>query len=348
MAAWRRFFALIAGTAAGVTAFIFLFVAIVDPFDALPLSPPLDRAPIATNARFSFPALARSGRFDSAIVGTSTSRLLRPDELNAALDARFVNLAMNAATAYEQSRILDVFLRAHPAPKAVIMGLDDVWCLTREIDRYTPRPFPEWMYGRDRWAGYGQLLNLYTVEQAGIQFATLIGLKPEVYGRDGYTSFVPDDRLYDRAKVAAHLRQAAAAMPKGQSSIPPADVPYPALDLLRDDLARIPAGTEKILFFAPFNHVQQPGPGSLLNEWNECKRRVAAIAAATPNTTLVDFMIPSPITDDDDNYWDALHYRVAIADRLVRDLAAATRGRAAPEGDDRLLSPAAEAPRAAR
>ena len=85
---------------------IYAFVVLVDPFDTLPLSPPADRVPVATNARFAFPALARSPKFDSAIFGTSTSRLLRPAVLNAAFGARFANLAMNAATAYEQSRLL--------------------------------------------------------------------------------------------------------------------------------------------------------------------------------------------------------------------------------------------------
>ncbi len=342
---WRRFFLLTAGTAAGVTAFIFLFVAIVDPFDSLPLSPPLDRPPIATNARYSFPALARSERFDSAVVGTSTSRLLRPAELNAAFDAKFVNLAMNAATAYEQSRILEVFLRAHAAPKRVVFGLDDVWCLTRRLTRYTPRPFPEWMYEPSRWIGYTQLLNLYTVQQAGIQFATLAGFKAPVYGRDGYTSFVPDDRLYDPARVAAHLREVAAAMPRGDAKVSPATLPYPALELLRDDLSSVPPSTTKILFFAPFNHVERADSGALRGEWDECKRRVTAMAAATPNSTVVDFMIPSPITDNDDNYWDAVHYRVAIAERLVGDLAAASAGRPAPDADYVVLSPASQAVR---
>ncbi len=342
---WRQFFLLAAGTAAGVTAFIFLFVAIVDPFDTLPLSPPLDRVPIATNARYSFPAIARQQQFDSAIIGTSTSRLLRPDELNAAFNARFVNLAMNAATGYEQSRILEVFLRAHPTPKHVILGLDDIWCLTRRLARYTPRPFPEWMYEPDRWTGYTRLLNLYTVEQAGIQFATLTGFKAPVYGRDGYTRFVPDDRLYDPARVAVHLREVAAAMPRGDATVSPATLPYPALDLLRDNLSSVPASTTKILFFAPFNHVERADSGALRGEWDECKRRVAAMAAATPNTTVVDFMIPSQITDNDDNYWDAVHYRVAIAERLVRDLAAASAGRPASDGDYVVLSPASQAVR---
>ena len=60
--------------------------------------------------------------------------------------------------------------------------------------------------------------------------------------------------------------------------------------------------------------------------WQACKERVAEIATQVPNTVVADFMLPSPITRTDDNYWDALHYRVAIADRLARDLAVAGRG----------------------
>ena len=117
------------------------FVALVDPWDTLPLSPPAPRVPISTNARFSFPALARSPRFDAVVLGTSTARLLQPALLNPEFGARFANLAMNSATAYEQTRLLEVFLRAHPQPRAVIIGLDAQWC-AEHPDRYTPRPFP--------------------------------------------------------------------------------------------------------------------------------------------------------------------------------------------------------------
>ena len=51
------------------------------------------------------------------------------------------------------------------------------------------------------------MFNLYAVQEAGKQFAHLIGIKRQVYGRDGYTSFVPHDGQYDRARVAADLRQ---------------------------------------------------------------------------------------------------------------------------------------------
>ena len=95
---WRRFFRLAIGTVVLVTGAIYAFVVLVDPFNILPLSPPFDRVPVTSNQRYSYPALARSPLFDSAVFGTSTSRLLRP---GAVLDAAFQgrcprDLAMNS------------------------------------------------------------------------------------------------------------------------------------------------------------------------------------------------------------------------------------------------------------
>jgi hypothetical protein len=342
MVAWRSFFRLAVGTAAMLVLVIYAFVVLVDPFDILPLSPPADRVPVSSNARFSFPALARSEAFDSAIFGTSTSRLLCPAVLNPAFGARFANLAMNDATAYEQSRLLSVFARAHPVAKLVIVGLDVRYCGTGEsYERLTPRPFPEWMYGDNPWRGYLEMFNLYAIQEAGQQFGILLGIKRPVYGRDGYTSFVPPDSNYDPARVAVHLRTVGPEMPPGERSGAPAMWRYPTVELLREDLASLSAATRKILFFVPYNHVLLPPAGSpAANAWSECKRRVADVAAHVPETLAVDFMRPSPITEADDNYWDGLHYRAAIADRIAGDLEAANRGVASP--DYRLLSPVPE------
>ena len=111
---WRRFFCLATGTAAAIIGVLFVFVTLADPWDSLPLSPPLPRAPVTASQRFAYPALARSPLFDSAVFGTSTSRLLRPSALNQSFHARFANLAMNDATPWEQTQLMRVFLRAHP------------------------------------------------------------------------------------------------------------------------------------------------------------------------------------------------------------------------------------------
>jgi hypothetical protein len=334
---WRRFFRLAAGSSALVACVLYVFVVVVDPFDVLPLSPPFDRAPVSSNQRFAYPALARSPRFDSAILGTSTARLLRPAVLDPEFQAHFVNLAMNSATAYEMSRLLHVFIRAHPTPKVVMLGVDVRWCVTGDsYEKLTPRPFPEWMYGTNLWRGYAEMFNLFAVQEAGKQFGVLTGLKREDMGRDGYTRFVPPDSEYDPARAAMHLRDAEPSYPSGEHSGEPDGWRYPALELLRNDLAMLPATSRKMLFFVPYNHrlLSPPGSASAMI-WDECKRRVALLAREMDNTMVVDFMLPSPITGSDDNYWDPLHYRVAVADRLARDLAAADRGE--PSADYRLL-----------
>ncbi len=335
---WRRFFRFCAGIAAIIVGAIYVVVVMVDPWGSLPVSLPLDRVPVTSNQRFSYPALARSPRFDSAIFGTSTSRLLRPAALDPAFGARFANLAMNDATPFEMSSLLGVFNRAHPSAKVVMLGVDSPWCVTgNSFQKLTPRPFPSWMYATNRWRGYAEMFNLFAIQEAGKEFGVLTGLKKPDMGRDGYTSFVPPDSTYDPARAVVHLREAEPRIPSGERAGTSRSWLFPALDLLRSDLAALPAETYKLLFFPPYNHRLLPAPGSDgATVWDECKRRVTALAHATPNGKAVDFMLPSPITNDDDNYWDPLHYRVGVADRIAHDLSTSDHEEDSP--DYRIMS----------
>lgn len=319
----------LAGSAAGALAVVYLFVVLVDPWGMLPLSPPLPRAPVSTNARFSMPMLAGASRFDSAVVGTSSSRLLRPEVLDRLFGGHFVNLAMNAATAWEQAQILALFTRTHPAPATVLVGLDDSWC-TPVPQRSSGRAFPDWMYRGSRWAGYGAMLNLYAVQEAGSQLWVMLGLKRRRYGLDGYTRFVPPDEAYDPARV-----DAAFARWPVPSDTAARDVPrvFPALPMLADALHALPATTRKILFFTPAHVSQQGAPGSdAAADWAACKAQVAALAEDAPHTTVVDFLRPSSVTRDRSNYWDPVHTRAAVADRITSELAAAASGQSIADG----------------
>lgn len=315
---WRRFARTVLLTAGALLAGLYGFVAIVDPWDTLPLSPPLTRVPISSNARFSFPALARSPRFDSVVLGTSTSRLLQPAHLNPLFAARFANLSMNSATAWEQTRMLAVFLRAHPAPRAVLIGLDAEWC-GDAAPRTTDRPFPEWMYAANLWPAYREILTPYAVQEAANQFAVMAGLKRRRYGLDGYSSFVPDEAAYDPARVDAAF---ARWPPTDATPARPGDrYAFPAHALLRDALATIPPGTRTVLFFAPYHASRHGAPGTRdAARWAACKESAAAIARAA-GAELLDFLVPSAVTTDRSNYWDPLHYRVPVAVMLARALA---------------------------
>jgi hypothetical protein len=274
------------------------------------------------------------------VFGTSTARLLRPVTLDRLFGAHFANLAMNSAMAYEQYRLMQVFARHHPQARYLMIGLDIVWCQTGQTyDKYTFREFPEWMYEENRWLPFLKMFNLYSVEQAGLQFSELTGLKPVRYGFDGYENFLPDESKYDPEKVERHLATYVANF-KEPVVDDPAALNFPTHPLLKDILAEFPAETRKILYFVPYYVGAGVAPGDYPDKrMNECKRRVAAIAAATPNTMLFDFMIGSGITRDPLNYWDPLHTRVGIAERVATDLADAAAGKPSANGDYRILYP---------
>ena len=323
--AWPRFSRWFFGGGIGLGVFLYLLIFIIDPFDTLPFSPPLDRVPIASNARFSFPAMARKAEYDSVVISTSIGRLLRPEVLDKLFSSRFTNLSMNSATAYEQYRLLEVFTRHHPDAKTVIVGVDLVWCKTGEnFEKYTPRPFPEWMYDANPYNDFLHQFDLYTIEQAGRQAGTMLGLRRLKYGRDGYTNFLPDPAAYDLTKVQAALaisRSNGLAEAKADAGLDPAALKFPALALMQDMLRALPEKTQKILFIAPYHFARQSAPGSQSAlEWAECKKRIGEIAAQIPNALAADFLIESPFTTADTNYWDPIHFSVAAADILMADL----------------------------
>ncbi len=316
------------GAFAGVMLAVWLFVVLVDPFGSLPISLPFDRSPVDSNARYAFPMLARDARFDSAMLGTSTVRLLRPVTFDGLFGARFVNLAMSSATPYEQSRLLELFLAAHPTPRLLLFGVDTQWCEIANYRRFTERPFPEWLYSGSRWAGYREMSDFYSIEKAWRALTQWTGFSPRVLGRDGYTRFVPDDSRYDPARVAQLMKGATPYGNRGGMIGPAATWNMPNMELMRAAISRVPAATPVLLLIVPVNHrligAQNTPEAELLDE---CKRRVAALATARGQTTLIDFMIPSPITSHDENYWDPWHYRIGIAERIAHDVAEAAAGR---------------------
>lgn len=323
---WATYLRTLFGTLIAAGVVVYGFVVLVDPYDSIVFSPDLEREPVATNQRYSFPALARSDRFDSAIFGTSTTRLLRPEQLNSLLDASFVNLSMNSATAYEQSELHALFLRHHPAPKVIVYGIDSVWCTVEDsYQPFTFRPFPPWLYDENRWNDLLYLFNFKAIEEAGQQFGFLTGLRDRRYGADGYTDFLPPQADYDLAQARINLYGSPtpppADAPAPEGEMPPADEiaawPYATHALMREMLDAAPEGTLKVLVFVPY-HVSQILRIAPLQQAQmaECKRRLTALAAGRPNTRVLDFMVPSAITRDDARYWDKVHFNTDTATQV--------------------------------
>lgn len=335
---WVCVLALLVGSA------LYAFILVLDPYQVVPFAPALPRAPISTNQRFAYPALARSADFDSAIVGDSTMRLLDPAHLNAPLGARFVSLAMNSATAYEQSRIHALFATAHPDARHVIVGMDGVWCAPEQIETLTFRAFPEWMYDDDRWNDLLYLFNDKALEDAVRMLQFMRGKRAPRYRLDGYDDFTQGFVKRGRARVAQRIYDGpprAVADADVAPVLAHAEWPMPQLDVLQTMLDRHSPATRIVLLFPPLHAVVA---SSQAQQFAECKGRVLARFGSRPNVVVLDYLYVSPLTRNDDNYWDKLHYTNEVARTIELDLARVLSGDSPRSPMARVLDTAAALP----
>jgi hypothetical protein len=321
----KAFLKAFAGAAAGVSALLFAAVLLLDPYGVSPVRLPVPRVIMDINQRYMYPQIARAGLHDSVVIGTSTSRLLDPKALDQAFGGRFANLAMNAGTAWEQMELAKLYLKRNPAPRTFILGLDQMWCLPEAvIERTTFRGFPAWLYDDNPLNDLPELFNLKTLEVAGRVAMHHLGLMPERIRADGYEVFTPPETTYDLARARFHIwrerpggritpQMPARVLTEGEAQA----LVFPAIAWLDSLLGQLPQGSRRLLVHMPLHMAAQPTPGSLVAaQVALCKARIDAIAAKH-RANVIDFAIDSPLTREDSNYWDPLHYRLPIADRII-------------------------------
>ena len=325
---WKRFFRTLIITVSSLFAAGYLFILIVDPYGMLPLQFNFDRSPAGGDRRYWLPNMAKNSRFDSAIIGSSTIRLLNPDDLNLFLNGRFVNLGIEGASLFEQEAIFDVFLRNHPQPKTIIFGVDLAYFDPEHFGVVTKAEhFPAWMYDENP---FNDLLpyNWRTIQITMRQFKYITGIRPKKFRSDGYHDFTMG-RPYDIDRVRQDIYGSTTPKEKIPVEPPVLRTPeqnqafnFPAVSHLGRMLGRLPQSTLKIVVIPPFHYYYQATPGSMnAIKWDVFKRRVADATCRHENALLFDFMIESPITTRDENYVDRTHYTVAVAQEIARLMA---------------------------
>lgn len=343
--AWAGFAWTTVIVALALTAVLFGFALILDPYGTR-TGPHRAPTPIMeVNQRHMYPQLARSGLFNSAVFGTSTVRLLEPLRLGAAFGGRFANLGMNGATPWEQLRMAELFLRHVPAPRTIILGLDRSWCdgdADRDSKRLTFRAFPEWLFDEDPWNDIEATFSLHALELAGRVALNRLGMIPERIRQDGYEYFLPPERRYDPARARRHILDPTEHMTDLGAPLhgPDGRPRFPALDWLDGFLQRVPTSTRTILLLPPVHVAAQATFGSAEQSAEKaCKTRLGELAAKRA-ALLVDYRLPSMVTRQDTNYWDKLHYRLPVAEWLMGSLedVALRGGSDDPEGRYRVLS----------
>jgi len=342
---WRRFLLTLLAAFVGALAAVALFIALMNPFGNLPHLLFAEHVAMDEHQRFQYPAVIRTHRYESLVLGTSTARLLDPAVLERHFPGRFAQLAMNSATAWEQTQIARLFLRHTPAPRTLIVGLDYVWCDgAADVNRITHRGFPEWMYDENVWNDLPYMLNARTLEIAGRRVGYALGLARAPLGANGYGVFVPPESKYDLAKARRKIwgkegpRVISPVVPPfAATDRQKASWRYPALAWLGDIIE--PGRWQQVLLvYMPVHIATQPVAGSEGAARDAaCRSEIAAIAARA-GAHLIDFRLASRLTSNDVNYWDALHVRVPVATRIAEEIATAVAMRADdPAGDWRYL-----------
>jgi hypothetical protein len=336
---WRRFLAAFSIAAAAAAVALYGLVVACDPYGIFVSATAAPGPIMDINQRYMYPQIVRSRRFDAAIFGTSTVRLINPRELGALFGTRFANLAMNAGTPWEQMQLADLFLRHTPAPAAIVFGIDPTWCEPdADKKRLTFRPFPPWLYDERRINDWPGLFNLTSVQIALRIIGFHLGVMRERIGADGFEIFTPPEAAYDIERARRHLwgdrpRSIAAIVP----SVAPPEAErgqwrFPALAWLDELLGRVPKHTAVAIVFPPAHISAQPVPGSMADALErECKRRFAAIASRHL-AGAIDFRSFNASNSDDANFWDPLHYRLPIAARVASAIYGIARG-TAPDDD---------------
>ena len=321
---WKKYWIKLICTTLIVGLCVYSLIIIVDPYDTLKFSYPAKREPIVSNQRFSYPSIAQKDFHDSAIIGTSTIRLLNPENLNPVFDAKFVNLAMNSTTAYEQYKILKLFISSHENIKFLMVGVDLAWCDTNvEPKKLTFRPFPTWLYDKNEFNDYLNMFSARGLENSVRLIEYWLGKREAKYNGDGYHNFVGDDSRYDLQKAVTNIygsienkisfeEKLSNKNNKGSSSNESLQFPVHKLylskifDSLNDDVI-------KLIVFVPYHYRHTYRQHE---NFNECKNKLIKFSHKYKNTHLVDFMFDSEITNNDSNYWDVQHYRIHIAEKM--------------------------------
>jgi len=338
---WEEFLRhLLLGTAIFVGV-LYGFVVLMNPYGNLPLRLFGPHVIMDINQRFQYPAIVRSKNYDSFVLGTSTSRLLDPADLDREFGGHFANLAMNDGRAWEQIELARLFFKTVPQVKTVLIGLDVVWCAPdADTARITSRGFPIWIYDENPVNDWFYLFNYTTLEISVRKLGYHLGVKKARWAANGFDVFVPPETTYDLTRAQAHIwEDGPHSVPFASSFYTPSTEErnswtFPALDWLSDLLDKAGSTTRFVFVFMPVHVAAQPQPGSpVAAREAECKRRVAEIAGHH-GIGVVDMRIASAITTVDSNYWDRLHYRLPVGKRIVADVNRALASRADDPGGE--------------
>jgi hypothetical protein len=339
---WKRLQLAELAAAAVTSLLILCTVTVIDPYDVFSFSPSFDRQPLANQRGLNVAGLARKPEYDSAVLGSSTVQILRPADLNSLFGGRFVNLSIWGGTAWEQKLAGQLFARHHPSARTIILGLDASWCSGGIPAEPTHSRFQEWMYRETSPLDIPRLFHMASIWDSLEQLDYIRHERKSAAAPDGFQDiFAHIEHNLDRTREHIY----GTPVPKSIPIIDQLEVEklsknhvYPNHIYLPRILDALPASTFKILYFVPYHIYGLNSSGTdTVAMYEGCKPGIVEIAKRYQNILVLDFMIDSPLTRNDQNFWDPFHFG-AKTGRSIMEIAASVRLRGIENQDSvRLL-----------
>lgn len=316
---WAKFTRLLLVAASSLYVVMLAFVLLVDPYDSgrtgivrsggIP-----EQLPHSANA-----SRARDPQFDAALFGNSHVQAIKPERLDALTGLRLVTLMMPGTFAVDQLDTLEWYLNVHPSPRAIVIGTDFYWC--RDWSERN-KLFPTWLYSPSFFQYVLGLASYRSLREATKRLDHLRKGKGRIKA-DGYWDY---SGIYERLGLSDRERsRSVLAQPRPYPIN--AGASYPDLDRLSRLMRRVPPQTGVVLLRPPLYKTAVPPPGTEEGRsFARCLERMEAIASSRPKTTLLDLTQPSPLNEDPDNFYDAVHYRDRMAILIETALADALAG----------------------
>jgi hypothetical protein len=346
--AWRRFALIFVGVFVGVVGVVYVFIILVDPYDSgrffslglrglydgvqggvqdgsVDARPGGAVRPKTTafgdtdeSQRTGNVALGRASRFNAAIFGNSHGQLLSPERLSRATGLNFVQLTVPGANVREQVAMMRWFIGHHAAPSALVLALDERWCVT---DPALPlrTPFPFWLYSDSNLVYLANALSTRTLRDGARRLASAFAPAAAV-DPAGYAD-------YETGKVWNFKP----GEPAPWEGFPARDdrpfrrePDFPGLILLDELLGEIPASTPVVIVLPPQFYTRLPPPdtgGARFRDY--CKWQMSLRAERGAGSAFIDFLVDSAVARNPQNFMDEEHYRTNIAEMIEAEIAAA-------------------------
>ncbi|NBV06466.1 MAG: hypothetical protein EBS06_04430 [Proteobacteria bacterium] len=331
-------------TSAALLIVITVFLVTIDPFNFFNFHSqsnkivmlPFKEEENPINDRYAANSMIKSGKYDSAIFGSSVSYILENQYFNKELKANFANLSMRAALPYEQILLAEKFVEFNPNPKFIIFFITMPWCdNVSQVNalRDPQGPIPEkeftiWLIDKNPLNEIGHIFNLrilqYSIKKL---YFILSGKDYKLSNYDLYgSSQSPDSKhvkpisevrkiLYRDSKE--RLKQKEEVDAEKYKVILNSDN-YGRIDLLYNFIKNLPDQTVKILIFSPRHYYSQPSLGSYEDaKIKACKSSVLKRMANIKSLKVIDFLIDGIVTRNDQNFWDGDHFNYQVARQII-------------------------------